>query len=78
LLSGQDKIWDDQYIDSLYSRIFIAASPHGQQIQCLSEHLGLTIPVMVLIMGFVSLEWLANYVPLALYRVVILIFIYVG
>jgi hypothetical protein len=33
---------------------------------------------MVLIIGLVSSEWIVNYIPLALYRVVILIFMYVG
>ncbi|OJZ14333.1 hypothetical protein [Sphingobacterium sp. 40-24] len=42
------------------------------------NYLGLTIPIMVLIIGLVSSEWIVNYVPLALYRVVILIFMYIG
>ena len=33
---------------------------------------------MVLIIGLVSSEWIVNYIPLALYRVVILVFMYVG
>ncbi|MNM68251.1 hypothetical protein D3C81_798030 [compost metagenome] len=33
---------------------------------------------MVLIIGLVSSEWIVNYIPLALYRIVILIFMYVG
>jgi hypothetical protein len=33
---------------------------------------------MVLIIGLVSSEWIINYIPLALYRIVILIFMYVG
>jgi hypothetical protein len=33
---------------------------------------------MVLIIGLVSSEWIVNYIPLALYRVVILIFMYIG
>lgn len=33
---------------------------------------------MILIIGLVSSEWIVNYVPLALYRVVILIFMYIG
>lgn len=42
------------------------------------NYLGLTIPIMVLIIGLVSSEWIVNYVSLALYRVLILIFMYIG
>ncbi len=52
--------------------------PMGSKYCVYRNYLGLTIPVMVLIMGLISSEWIANLVPLALYRVVILIFMYVG
>lgn len=52
--------------------------PRGNKYCVYRNYLGLTIPIMVLIIGLVSSEWIVNYVPLALYRVVILIFMYIG
>lgn len=52
--------------------------PIGSKYCVYRNYLGLTVPVMVLIIGLVSSEWIVNYVSLALYRVVILVFMYVG